>query len=88
MKEEQEAPCISALFLLRGFLDEGSMVWCAGRTDGVIARENVVKHYEYMHSAGCDVTYKEFESFGHLDFVFAVKDDLRHYVLSRLLMRH
>ncbi|EIE26467.1 hypothetical protein COCSUDRAFT_39557 [Coccomyxa subellipsoidea C-169] len=60
----------------------------AGRSDGVIARENVVKHYDCMHSAGCDVTYKEFESFGHLDFVFAVKDDLRHYVLSRLLMRH
>ncbi len=48
----------------------------------------MVKHYDCMHSAGCDVTYKEFESFGHLDFVFAVKDDLRHYVLSRLLMRH
>jgi hypothetical protein len=41
-----------------------------------------------MRAAGCDVTYKEFDDFGHLDFTFAVKDDLRHYVLSRLLMRH
>ena len=61
---------------------------CAGRTDGIIARENAVKHYNQMQGAGCDVTYKEFESFGHLDFTFAVKDDLRHYVMSRLLMRH
>lgn len=61
---------------------------CAGRSDGIIARENVIKHYNQMHAAGCDVTYKEFESFGHLDFVFAVKDDLRHYVMSRLLLRH
>ena len=60
----------------------------AGRSDGVIRRENVVRHYETMRAAGCEVTYKEFESFGHLDFTFAVKDDLRHYVLSRLLMRH
>ena len=60
----------------------------AGKSDGVIARENVVKHYRTMQAAGCNVTYKEFDSFGHLDFVFAVKDDLRHYVMSRLSLRH
>ena len=57
----------------------------AGRSDGVIARENVLMHYKKLQEANCSVTYKEFD-FGHLDFTFAVKDDLRHYVLSRLLM--
>jgi len=61
---------------------------CAGRADGVIARENVLEHYAHMRDAGLNVTYKEFEAFGHLDFTFAIKDDLRHYVLSRLLLRH
>ena len=57
----------------------------AGSTDGVIALENVLMHYQKLKEANSLVTYKEFE-FGHLDFTFAVKDDLRHYVLSRLLM--
>ena len=57
----------------------------AGQTDGVIAKENVLMHYQKLQEANCSVTYKEFD-FGHLDFTFAVKDDLRHYVLSRLLM--
>jgi hypothetical protein len=40
-----------------------------------------------MKAAGVRlVTYKEFD-YGHLDFTFAVKDALRHYVLSRLLLR-
>lgn len=55
----------------------------AGKSDGVIAKENVLKHYNALKDAGCKVTYKEFD-FGHLDFTFAMKDDLRHYVLSRL----
>ena len=57
----------------------------AGKSDGVIAKENVLMHYQKLQEANCSVTYKEFD-FGHLDFTFAVKDDLRHYVLSRLLM--
>lgn len=57
----------------------------AGKSDGVIAKENVLMHYKKLQEANCSVTYKEFD-FGHLDFTFAVKDDLRHYVLSRLLM--
>lgn len=57
----------------------------AGKSDGVIAKENVLMHYQELQEANCSVTYKEFD-FGHLDFTFAVKDDLRHYVLSRLLM--
>lgn len=43
---------------------------CAGRGDGIIAKENVLMHYEAMRAAGCRVTYKEFD-FGHLDFTFA-----------------
>lgn len=35
---------------------------------------------------GSQVTYKEFDV-GHLDVTFAVKDDIRHYVLSRLQLR-
>lgn len=57
----------------------------AGKSDGVIAKENVLMHYQKLQEANRSVTYKEFD-FGHLDFTFAVKDDLRHYVLSRLLM--
>ena len=57
----------------------------AGTSDGVIAKENVEMHYRKMQRANCSVTYKEF-NFGHLDFTFAMKEDLRHYVLSRLLL--
>lgn len=60
---------------------------CAGRADGIIAKENVVMHYEAFRAAGARVTFKEFD-FGHLDFTFAVKDELRHFVLSRLLQRN
>ena len=56
----------------------------AGRHDGVVARENVVQHYLKLQAAGCRVSFKEFQ-LGHLDFVFSVKDELRHYLLSRLL---
>jgi len=43
---------------------------CAGRGDGIIAKENVLMHYEAMRLASCEVSYKEFD-FGHLDFTFA-----------------
>lgn len=59
----------------------------AGRMDGVIAPQNVRQHYQCMKAAGCNVTFREF-NFGHLDFTFAYKDDLRHFVVSRLLARH
>ncbi|KAK9810060.1 hypothetical protein WJX72_004140 [[Myrmecia] bisecta] len=58
----------------------------AGASDGIVAPENVLMHYYHMRQAGCHVTYKEFD-FGHMDFTMAVKDELRHYVLSRLLLR-
>ena len=59
----------------------------AGRADGIIAPENVRQHYERLKQAGCSVTYKEFD-FGHLDFTFALKEDLAYYVRSRLRLRH
>ena len=46
---------------------------CAGRGDGIIAKDNVRMHYDAMASGGCHVTYKEFD-FGHLDFTFAGTD--------------
>ena len=51
---------------------------------GIIAKENVQTHFKHMKEAGCNVTLKEFD-FGHLDFTFAVKDELRNYVANRLL---
>ena len=85
------SPCKSFL-LPYCIIQCSSVIVCAlsaaGRADGVIARENVLEHYAHMRDAGLNVTYKEFEAFGHLDFTFAIKDDLRHYVLSRLLLRH
>lgn len=78
---QQEPPDVAATYHLLEF----PIDIMAGKADGVIHRENVLMHYEAMRKAGCHVTYKEFD-FGHLDFTFAVKDDLRSYVLSRLLM--
>lgn len=58
----------------------------AGRSDGVIAHEDVAAHYEAMRSAGLEVTYKELDV-GHLDVTMAVKDEVQHYVMSRLRLR-
>ena len=57
----------------------------AGKSDGIIGKEDVHQHYLLMKTAGLAVTYKEFDV-GHLDVTFAVKDEVRHYVLSRLQM--
>lgn len=59
----------------------------AGGADGIIARQNVQEHYTRMKEAGCSVTYKEF-NLGHLDFTFALKEELVYYVRSRLHLRH
>lgn len=58
----------------------------AGRADGIVSSANVLLHFDAMRDAGTRVTFKEF-NFGHLDFTFAVKEELRHYVLSRLLLK-
>ncbi|KAL4539401.1 hypothetical protein Ndes2437B_g02221 [Nannochloris sp. 'desiccata'] len=59
----------------------------AGRSDGVIAREDVETHYEAMKAAGLEVTLKELDV-GHLDVTFAVKDEVQHYVMSRLKLNN
>ena len=58
----------------------------AGRSDGIVAREDVAAHYDAMKKAGMDVTYKEL-NVGHLDVTMAVKDEVQHYVMSRLRLR-
>ena len=88
------SPCVAVLdpvierptfYLFYACLHQVDIV--AGKMDGVIAPQNVVRHYHHMKAAGCHVSFREF-NFGHLDFTFAYKEDLRHFVLSRLLMRH
>ncbi len=59
----------------------------AGINDGVIAREDVETHYEAMKAAGLEVTLKELDV-GHLDVTFAVKDEVQHYVMSRLKLNN
>jgi lysosomal acid lipase/cholesteryl ester hydrolase len=55
----------------------------AGRSDGVVALEDVGAHYAAMQGAGLEVSYKEMEV-GHLDVTFGVKDEVVQYVLRRL----
>lgn len=55
----------------------------AGRSDGVIARDDVAAHFDHMQWAGLEVTYKELDV-GHLDMTFGCKDEVLHYVMSRL----
>ncbi|KAI8465067.1 MAG: Alpha/Beta hydrolase protein [Monoraphidium minutum] len=59
---------------------------CAGRSDGVIPPSNVRRHVSAMAAAGVDVTYREFD-FGHLDFTFNTRDELRFWVMSKLTKR-
>ena len=59
----------------------------AGKLDGVISPACVKRHYYAMQAAGvARVTYREFQ-FAHLDFSFAVKEELRQYVLERIQQR-
>eukprot|EP00892_Ulva_mutabilis_P007491 jgi/Ulvmu1/5113/UM021_0130.1 len=56
--------------------------FAAGKFDGIISPQCVKKHRNHMIAAGVQhVTYREFE-FGHLDFTFSAKQDLRHHVIS------
>ena len=55
----------------------------AGRSDGVVAAEDVIMHYEAMQKAGLEVSYKEMD-LGHLDLTFAVKNEVQMYLLRRL----
>lgn len=56
--------------------------FAAGKNDGIITPACVRRHWSHMMAAGLTkVTYREFD-FGHLDFTFSAKQDLRHHVIS------
>ena len=57
----------------------------AGRYDGVVNPDDVRRHCEALRAAGVKTTFRQFDV-GHLDLVFAMHDDIHHYVLSRLLV--
>ncbi len=58
----------------------------AGVQDGVISRDGVWHHYTVMKEAGLNVTYKEFVDLGHLDLIFAAKDDVLRHIINNLLL--
>ncbi|EFN54144.1 hypothetical protein CHLNCDRAFT_53131 [Chlorella variabilis] len=58
----------------------------AGGSDGIIAEVDVHSHYEAMRAAGVQVTFKRFQNVGHLDVTFGMKEEIRRYVISRLLL--
>eukprot|EP00899_Mesostigma_viride_P014727 jgi/Mesvir1/23255/Mv12876-RA.1 len=55
-----------------------------GKKDRLIPPDMVRTHYEKMKAAGVKVTLKEFELYAHLDFTFAVKDELVSYLMQCL----
>ncbi|GLI64543.1 hypothetical protein VaNZ11_007837 [Volvox africanus] len=55
----------------------------AGRRDGIIPPPNIHRHLEAMRAQGVAVSYREFD-FGHLDFTFGVKEELRMYLMKVL----
>ncbi|GIL73386.1 hypothetical protein Vretimale_17555 [Volvox reticuliferus] len=54
-----------------------------GRRDGIIPPPNIHRHLEAMRAQGVAVSYREFD-FGHLDFTFGVKEELRMYLMKVL----
>ncbi|KAG2438460.1 hypothetical protein HYH02_010914 [Chlamydomonas schloesseri] len=57
----------------------------AGRRDGIIPPANIRRHLDAMRAQGVPVSYREFD-FGHLDFTFGVKEELRIYLMKLLRM--
>jgi hypothetical protein len=55
-----------------------------GSCDGVIPPVDVRRHVALMQEQGVAVSYREFD-YGHLDFTFTCRDELKHYVMQRLL---
>lgn len=72
--------------------DIGSEYWridvpidlSGGIHDGIIPLINVRTHRDNFQEQGVKYTYKEFE-YGHMDFTFMTKDELRYYVMDKLL---
>ena len=56
----------------------------AGLNDGVIGPENIRAHYEAMKAGDVDVQYSEF-AYGHLQLNFAVRQEMRDFIVSKLL---
>lgn len=75
-----KAPSLSANYKL---LDFPIDLTC-GRRDGIISNVDVERHYTKMKSAGLRVTLHEWP-YGHLDVTFAYKEDVRLYILHKLL---
>eukprot|EP00882_Tetradesmus_deserticola_P020949 GHRQ01022642.1.p2 GENE.GHRQ01022642.1~~GHRQ01022642.1.p2 ORF type:complete len:158 (+),score=69.16 GHRQ01022642.1:344-817(+) len=55
----------------------------AGKRDGIVPPSNVLCHYRRMREQGLQVSYREFD-YGHMDFTFSVKEELRYYVMKCL----
>lgn len=58
--------------------------WEDGLGHGILIAHRVFACRDALLLAGREVQYREFE-FGHVDFTFAGKEELRHWLLSRLL---
>ena len=55
----------------------------AGAADGVIPPACVLQHVHHLRAAGVPCSFRILP-FGHLDFTFGVKEDIRGFVLSKL----
>ena len=58
----------------------------AGAADGVIPTANTRRHYRQMREGGVAATYREFD-YGHMDFTFATRDELRYWVMAKLMRK-
>jgi len=59
----------------------------AGIYDGLIPQENTKWQADTLAAAGAITTYKALH-FAHLDLTMSGSDELRTYVMSRLLIEH
>ena len=55
----------------------------AGAADGVIPPAGVLQHVQHLRAAGVPCSFRILP-FGHLDFTFGVKEDIRAFVLTKL----
>ena len=60
---------------------------CAGAKDGVVPAKCVYQQYqELSEKLGRLVTYREFPTFGHLNFIHQPTEEFTAYLLSRLAL--
>ncbi|KDD73166.1 hypothetical protein H632_c2467p1, partial [Helicosporidium sp. ATCC 50920] len=77
---QPDAPDVAALYPL---LRDVQVDLVAGRADGVCHVDDVARHYAALQEAGVKASLRVFDV-GHLDVTFAVRDEIRSYVLARL----